>query len=58
MNRDNKSATWNDKLDLEVQFWCIKLGKLPKMSLISKQGNPHSSALKLDFWNSFTSLRV
>ena len=54
MNRVNKSASWNDKLDLEVHFWCIKLGKLPKMSLISKQGNPQSSDLKPDFWNSFT----
>ena len=56
MNRDNKSASSNDKLDLEVQFWCIKLGKLPKMWLISKQGNPQSSDLKPDFWISFTTL--
>ena len=24
MNRNNKLASWNDKLDLEVYFWCIK----------------------------------
>ena len=23
MNRNNKLASWNDKLDLEVYFWCI-----------------------------------
>ena len=55
---DNKSASSNDKPDLQVQFWYIKLGKLPKMWLISKQGNPQSSDLKPDFWNSFISLSV
>ena len=58
MNRDNKLGSWNDKLDLEVSFWCIKQGKLPIEQVKSNQSlaqrNPQINDLKPDYWNSFT----
>ena len=58
MNRDNKSASWNDKPDLEVCLKCIKKSKFPEEWLKLKHSpffkEIQSREQKPDFWNSFT----